>query len=43
VNPVLVATSIAVRIGAKTLLDDVALSLGPGEVAISFRSPAAFA
>jgi len=32
VNPVLVATSIVVRIGAKTLLDDVALSLGPGEV-----------
>ena len=31
-NPVLVATSIVVRIGAKTLLDDVALSLGPGEV-----------
>jgi cobalt/nickel transport system ATP-binding protein len=32
VNPVLAATSISVRIGAKTLLDDVSLSLGFGEI-----------
>ena len=31
-NPVLAATSISVRIGAKTLLDDVSLSLGFGEI-----------
>lgn len=31
-NPVLAATSITVRIGAKTLLDDVSLSLGSGEI-----------
>jgi iron complex transport system ATP-binding protein len=32
VNPALAATSITVRIGAKTLLDDVSLLLDPGEV-----------
>jgi iron complex transport system ATP-binding protein len=32
VNPVLAATSITVSIGAKTLLDDVSLSLDSGEV-----------
>jgi ABC-type hemin transport system ATPase subunit len=32
VNPVLAATSISVRIGGKTLLDDVSLSLGFGEI-----------
>jgi len=32
VNPVLAATSISVRIGAKTLLDHVSLSLGFGEI-----------
>jgi iron complex transport system ATP-binding protein len=32
VNPVLAARSISVRIGAKTLLDDVSLSLGFGEI-----------
>ena len=31
-NPVLAATSISVRIGVKTLLDDVSLSLGFGEI-----------
>ena len=31
-NPVLAATSISVRIGAKTLLDDVSLSLDFGEI-----------
>ena len=31
-NPVLAATSISVKIGAKTLLDDVSLSLGFGEI-----------
>ncbi len=31
-NPVLAAASIRVRIGAKTLLDDVSLSLGSGEI-----------
>ena len=31
-NPVLAATSISVRIGAKTLLDNVSLSLGFGEI-----------
>ena len=31
-NPVLAATSISVRIGGKTLLDDVSLSLGFGEI-----------
>jgi heme transport system ATP-binding protein len=32
VKPVLAATSISVRIGAKTLLDHVSLSLGFGEI-----------
>ena len=31
-NPLLAAASISVRIGAKTLLDDVSLSLGSGEI-----------